>query len=250
MPWTTRRKHSAELVSPRTSSHPGVVARSRRWPLVVFALLALLLVACKEKKDASAAPAAPPVVTDSSADLLFTWIDEKGEFHVEQRVAEIPEGAREIVRVVAPVGEDGSGGPEAGALFVVDLTSPVDGVYPVRTMPRGEFEEIAVERRKQHGGVLTARAPPVALPDARPAVIIYGAPWCGPCHEAAAFLKERGITFVEKNVEADGSAAREMQAKLATAGIRGGSIPVLDVRGKVLVGFDRNAVEVALGQVL
>ena len=37
-----------------------------------------------------------------------------------------------------------------------------------------------------------------------------------------------------------------MQAKLQQAGKRGGSIPVLDVRGKILVGFDPGAVDAAL----
>ncbi|OJY31644.1 MAG: hypothetical protein BGO98_16390 [Myxococcales bacterium 68-20] len=81
-------------------------------------------------------------------------------------------------------------------------------------------------------------------------MIIYGASWCGPCHQAAAYLKQRGVPFIEKDIEQDGGAAREMQAKLATAGMRGGSIPVLDVRGKVLVGFDERAVDRALGQAL
>jgi hypothetical protein len=37
-----------------------------------------------------------------------------------------------------------------------------------------------------------------------------------------------------------------MQAKLAKAGKRGGSIPVLDVRGRILIGFDAPAVDAAL----
>ena len=79
-------------------------------------------------------------------------------------------------------------------------------------------------------------------------MIIYGASWCGPCHQAAAYLKRRGIHFVEKDIEEDGNAAREMRSKLSNAGMRGGSIPVIDVRGKLLVGFDERAVDRALAQ--
>lgn len=250
MPTAVGRKRPAELVSPSPSTHSGVVRRSRRWLLVVLALFVALLVACK-KKDPGAGPIALPVVTDASTDLLFTWIDENGEFFVEQRVQDVPEAARAVVRVVAPVGEDGRGATDGGEIVVADLTRSADGVYPVRVMKRDEFEAIAVERRKERGGVLTARPAASALPaDGRPAVIIYGAPWCEPCHIAAAYLQQRGVTFVQKDVEADSSAAREMQAKLAAAGIRGGSIPVLDVRGKVLVGFDQRAVELALSRAL
>ena len=79
-------------------------------------------------------------------------------------------------------------------------------------------------------------------------MIIYGASWCGACHEAAAYLRRRGIPFVEKDIEEDRSAALEMKSKLQRNGLPGGSIPVLDVRGKILVGFSARAVEDALGK--
>ena len=81
-------------------------------------------------------------------------------------------------------------------------------------------------------------------------MIIYGASWCGPCHQAAAYLKKKGVAFVEHDIEQDSSSRHEMQAKLAKAGMRGGSIPVLDVRGHILVGFDARAVDQALGTTL
>jgi hypothetical protein len=58
------------------------------------------------------------------------------------------------------------------------------------------------------------------------------------------------VKFVLHDIEKDSSAQREMQAKLAKAGARGGSIPVLDVRGRILIGFDARAVDEALGQPL
>ena len=41
-----------------------------------------------------------------------------------------------------------------------------------------------------------------------------------------------------------------MQAKLSKNGLRSGSIPVIDVRGRVMVGFNAAQVEGALGQAL
>jgi hypothetical protein len=41
-----------------------------------------------------------------------------------------------------------------------------------------------------------------------------------------------------------------MQQKLATAGLRGGSIPVLDVRGLILIGFNAQRLDDALGKAL
>ncbi len=215
--------------------------------LVLLTLLLAVVASCKRPAPTTDAVILP-VVTDASTDLLLTWIDDKGEFHVEQKVADVPVGARDVVRVADPVKDP----PKLDDVFVADLRNAgAEGAYPVRTMSRTEFEKIAVERRQKGGSVLAAKAAESAPPGAaRPAVIIYGASWCGPCHQAAAYLKQRGVPFIEKDIEQDGGAAREMQAKLATAGMRGGSIPVLDVRGKVLVGFDERAVDRALGQAL
>jgi glutaredoxin len=77
-------------------------------------------------------------------------------------------------------------------------------------------------------------------------VIVYGASWCGACHEAVAYLKRRRVPVVEKDIEQDPAAEREMQTKLARAGIHGGSIPVIDVKGKILIGFEPHALEAAV----
>ena len=53
-----------------------------------------------------------------------------------------------------------------------------------------------------------------------------------------AYFKKRGIYYIEKDIERDAEAAAEMNGKLRRAGQRSGSIPVLDVRGRILVGFE------------
>ena len=198
------------------------------------------VVGCKTQSDDVLKASAPPTVTEQSGDLLFTWIDPNGGGHVEQKASDVPANARENVRVADPARD-----PPPDQVWVVDMrTAGPGGVYPVRTLKRSEWEAIAVGRRD--GGVLVPRAASSTPPPAQPQVIIYGASWCKPCHQAAAHLKQKGIPFVEKDIEQDSGAAREMQAKLAKAGKRGGSIPVLDVRGRILVGFDVPALDAAL----
>lgn len=228
---------------------------------VVLAALASAALGCRDKASSGEiAKAAPlPAVTDATTELLFTWIDDKGEFHQEQRVADVPSVSREVVRIIDPGHED-----PPGKIFIADLRNALpDGTYVVRAAPRDDFENVALERRKKSGTVLAARPPPTAEPDVpgapsgsattpsgRAPVVIYGAEWCGPCHQAEAYLRQKGIPHVKKDIEKDPSAAREMQSKLARAGRGGGSIPVLDVRGKILIGFDPRAVDRALGEAL
>jgi len=240
-----------------------------RWLCLMVALLALPAVwSCKGHGSGAAVDTdvAPFVVKADSDGLLLTWIDDKGDFHVETKVADVPMMGKDAVRVVDPNKDEGT---HEDRIFVVDLRQArEDGTFPVRAMTRADFEAIAVARREKTGPTLASAAPPspsAPAPQAsagaaatdtpqRPAaigsVIIYGAEWCGACHEAAKYLKRKGIPFIEKDVEKDPGAAREMQDKLAKNGLHSGSIPVIDVRGKVMVGFNASEIDGALGAAL
>ncbi len=244
------------------------------WRIVpwIAALLACAFVAtaagCKRSQAAATQDpdVAPITLRADSEGLLLTWIDDKGDFHVETRVADVPMMGRDAVRVVDPSREDGT---HADRVFVADLRQArPDGTYPVRTMTRADFEALAVARRAEAGPTLASAGPgpsstagvvaapgggatlPGTNPAGHPAVIIYGAEWCGACHDAARYLRSKGVDYVEKDVEKDPGAAREMKQKLAQNGLRAGSIPVIDVRGKVFVGFNPHEVDQALGTAL
>jgi glutaredoxin len=231
--------------------------------------IALAVPACHRKSaDVVADPSGdvPIVVKADSTGLLLTWIDDKGDFHVEQSVADVPLMGRDAVRVIDPTRDEGL---SSDRIFVADLrTARPDGTFPVRVTTRAEFDQLALARRQQKGPTMASVAPPSSAPPAsptpqagidpsrpdpntnRPAVIIYGASWCGPCHEAEAYMKSKGISYVEKDIEKEPGAGREMQAKLEKAGKHGGSIPVLDVRGRILIGFNARAVDEALGRAM
>jgi glutaredoxin len=230
--------------------------------LVLVGLVASFGGACRRPSAAvattgDAAASIPVIVREDSQGLLFTWIDEKGDFHVEQKVGDVPIVGRDAVRTVDPTREETSHGE---LVYVADLrVANLDGTYPVHTMTREDFDALALARREKAGQPTLATAPARdagagsragGMDDAiagRPAVIVYGASWCSACHQAMAYMKKKGITFIEKDIEQDPEAASEMNGKLKRAGLRGGSIPVLDVRGRILVGFEPHAVEEALG---
>jgi glutaredoxin-like YruB-family protein len=72
-------------------------------------------------------------------------------------------------------------------------------------------------------------------------VTIYSASWCAFCHAAKDYLDKLGVKYADKDVEHDAKALEESVDK---SGQRG--IPVIDIGGEVIVGFDRPKIDAAL----
>ncbi|HSX08240.1 MAG TPA: glutaredoxin domain-containing protein [Candidatus Saccharimonadales bacterium] len=72
-------------------------------------------------------------------------------------------------------------------------------------------------------------------------VTIYSADWCAFCHAAKQYLDKLGVKYTEKNVEEDPAFAQEAVEKSSQMGI-----PVLDIDGTIIVGFDRPKIDAAL----
>lgn len=72
-------------------------------------------------------------------------------------------------------------------------------------------------------------------------ITIYSADWCAFCHAAKDYLDKKGIAYTVKDVDKEPGAAVESVEK---SGQRG--IPVLDIEGDVIVGFDRPRIDAAL----
>ena len=79
-------------------------------------------------------------------------------------------------------------------------------------------------------------------------VTIYGTSWCGACRAARQYLTERKIPFADKDIENDPAAAQELRDKASKMGIPTDRVPVIDVRGRLLLGFDRGRIEALLGE--
>lgn len=74
-----------------------------------------------------------------------------------------------------------------------------------------------------------------------PKVTVYSTQTCPWCHKAKDFLKENNVPFQDINVAANQKAAEEMIEKSGQMGV-----PVIDIDGQVIVGFDKNAMKKAL----
>ena len=73
-------------------------------------------------------------------------------------------------------------------------------------------------------------------------VIIYSTPTCHFCHMAKEYMNAHGIAFTDYNVGADLEKRKEMVDKSGQLGV-----PVIDIEGKILVGFDESAFAEAVG---
>jgi glutaredoxin-like YruB-family protein len=73
-------------------------------------------------------------------------------------------------------------------------------------------------------------------------VMIYSTPTCPYCIKAKRFLEEAGVEYEEKDVSSDEGAADEAIKKSGQMGV-----PVLDIEGEIIVGFDKGAISAALG---
>jgi glutaredoxin 3 len=67
---------------------------------------------------------------------------------------------------------------------------------------------------------------------------IYSTPTCPYCVMAKEFFKEKGIEFADYNVAEDQAKAQEMVKKSGQMGV-----PVIDVDGEIIVGFDKARIE-------
>ena len=73
-------------------------------------------------------------------------------------------------------------------------------------------------------------------------VEIYSTPSCGYCKLAKEFMKERNVEFTEYDVAADVTKRQEMVEKSGQMGV-----PVIDIDGELMIGFDRGTLAKVLG---
>lgn len=72
-------------------------------------------------------------------------------------------------------------------------------------------------------------------------ITIYTASWCAFCHAAKQYLDKKGLKYTDKDIESDPLIAEEAIAKSGQMGV-----PVLDIDGTIIVGFDRMKIDAAL----
>ena len=74
-----------------------------------------------------------------------------------------------------------------------------------------------------------------------PEVLIYTTKSCPYCSMAKSYLDQKGVKYKEYDVSEDRKKAKEMVMKSNQS-----SVPVLQINGRIVVGFDRQLIDDAL----
>lgn len=72
-------------------------------------------------------------------------------------------------------------------------------------------------------------------------VKIYTTPTCPYCEMAKEYFKEKNVSYEEYDVSSDEKAQEEMIAKSQQMGV-----PVIDINGAIIIGFNRPEIDKAL----
>lgn len=73
-------------------------------------------------------------------------------------------------------------------------------------------------------------------------VLVFTTPTCPWCQRAKLYLREHKVPFREVDVARDANAARDLARRTGQMGV-----PVIEIDGRPVVGFDRKTIDRMLG---
>jgi glutaredoxin-like YruB-family protein len=149
----------------------------------------------------------------SIKDVYYQYVDDSGSVHFVQNLGEVPAKWQS----------------RAGRIEV-ERTLPTPG--------RGAARPADTRR--------TAATRPSQKPSAYrsgPEVVVYTTAWCGWCRKTLAFLDERGVRYVNKDIEANDWNRDELIEKTGRT-----SIPVVEIDGEIIRGFNAERMEQLLAR--
>lgn len=77
----------------------------------------------------------------------------------------------------------------------------------------------------------------------KPEVIVYSTTWCAFCKTEKQYLDKLGVAYTAKDIEEDKAAYEELMGKIG-GNFQG--VPVTDIAGDVILGFNRPAIDQSL----
>lgn len=193
----------------------------------------------KGKGGSSKPPKMPSIQVTKTAKLMFTY-KEGDEFKTVDHLDKVPVGARGRVKVMDPSVRGISG----QFVYVANLCRPdKNGQFPYVVVPLQKFEAADSIGCSGKGGPPRFPTGKALGTRAGTRVIMYMTKTCPVCVRAERFMKAKNIPYVAKDVGSDQNAARELAAKAARAGITARGVPVFDIGGRLIQGFEPSVIE-------
>jgi glutaredoxin len=219
---------------------------------VCLAALLAVTAACEDEKPPAPPPTSPdaPAGASATAEAFFepgatpavlTYAGDRGRFADTSKPETVPEEAKGLVRVRLLEGQ----AAPPGTVWVANLRTPDEGGkrYRLQAVERDDFEELALGQGRSSAVDLPQGLEPPKQLAVTDGVVVYKTAWCGVCKQVESYLKKKGVAYEAKDIEQDRQAAGELQAKAQAQNVRTGSVPIIDVRGQLVVGFDRARLE-------
>ena len=215
----------------------GGLSRRRLMAILVCTLTGCALSACDKKSEWSEDADTPVEYAAPASDRadggekggsiriskpkpmkgVYKYVDDHGVVNYTDDIRKVPRKYRKRAR------------HPMGGSYTVYKVSPVDDLIEKYKVDADSYKRAPAEKKAARAG----GGP----------IILYSTPWCPYCKKARNYLVQRGVKFQEKNVSSSRAALEEMLQK--SGGARG--VPVIDVGGKIIRGFNTRAIDQALG---
>ena len=130
------------------------------------------------------------------------------------------------------------------AIFVINKQGLIyyADVHDIDTQPDNDvLFSVLAELEPQAASVLKS-SQKITTSQPESDVIMYCTPWCPACRRARAYLQEKGIQYVEVDISRDRLAAEKVRGW--TQGYE--TTPTFNIRGDIIVDFDREKLDQAL----
>ena len=221
---------------------------------LINATLALCLgcfITCGRQDNPEGVPRKLPVlklvINEENTGLVYRYYHvDSGKFRTVSKISSIPKDARKLVAVYdmkSPVGA-----LAADEMIMTDLTAKgADGTYPFRIVKTLKAEEGLNKPSAQPVGGLKAAGPD----GASAGVLIFATAGCPHCSTAREYFKAKKIPFKWIDLERDPKGRQLLQKlgaeqKLPPQYLN--SVPIIYVKGKLVIGFAKAEIEQLLGK--
>jgi arsenate reductase-like glutaredoxin family protein len=226
-----------------------------------MALFLTSLLALNSCDKSELQPAAEPALESVTLPEIRVHPDEPGAVYrwfapgertpqTAASIAKVPGESKDLVLVVPAHVE-----VPAGRVVVADLRKAnADGSFPYKWVETRDLDRQLEARAPAPVSAAPqaerAKQPPRVAPAPAQKVILFSASWCGVCRQARRWLRNKGIPFVERDIEKDKGARREMAELARKAGVSPdqlSGVPVIWVKGKIVQGFNPRTIQNLLG---